>query len=114
MQTDVEAASEGDRVGLNQSLEGDLGEGEWLGIYLRCPAWRAHGSVERPEGYGARSRGSWSLPFLCSATATGIVSDDEKRRPGQGRQGAAAANLRRPSLAGDALMARQPDSETTS
>jgi hypothetical protein len=87
-----------------------MGEGERLGIYLRCPAWSEHGSVERPEGYGARSRGS--LPFLCSATVTGIVSDDEKRRPGQGRQGTAATNLRRPSLAGDALMARQPDSQT--
>jgi hypothetical protein len=87
MQTDVEAASEGDRVVLNQSLEGDLGEGEWLGIYLRCPAWRAHGSVERPEGYGARSRGSWSLPFLCSATATGIVSDDEKTETRTGPPG---------------------------
>jgi hypothetical protein len=113
MQTDVEAASEGYRVGLNQSLEGDMGEGEWLGIYLRCPAWRAHGSVERPEGYGARSRGS--LPFLCSATVTGIVSDDEKTETRTGPPGRRRSQSATPipgRRCADGQTARQPDSQT--
>jgi hypothetical protein len=63
---------------------------------------------------GLEAEGPGPFPFFAARLRLESCPTTKKRRPGQGRQGAAAANLRRPSLAGDALMARQPDSETTS
>jgi hypothetical protein len=62
MQTDVD----GYRVGLNQSLEGETwGKGNGWVYICGAPHGGNMGAWERPEGSGARSRGSLSLQRNC-------------------------------------------------
>jgi hypothetical protein len=108
MQTDVD----GYRVGLNQSLEGETwGKGNGWVYICGAPHGGSMGAWSGRRDMGLEAEG----PFLCSATVTGIVSDDEKTEtrtgpPGRRRnQSATPIPGRR---CADGQTARQPDSRT--